>query len=147
MKQFLLHVWTQQQSPASTVTGVSTEIPRHSGELQTYRGDTWYDIYFTNFSLKVSKPCITFSAVLLCSACLSKNKVVYLVEILVFVCWNPCFCHLTFSTSSHPSADTAPTANHRKSHWPHWLHLLTSVALKSHLDAKLTVHLSHFLCR
>lgn len=138
MKQFLLHVWTQQQSPASTVTGVSTEKPRHSGELQTYRGDTWYNIYFANFSLKVSKPCITFSAVL-CSACLSKNKVVYLFEILVL------FYHLTYPTRSLPSADTASTAIHIKCHYFHRLHLLTSVASKSHLDVSLTVHFSHFL--
>lgn len=137
MKQFLLHVWTQQQSPASTVTGVSTEKPRHSGELRTYRSDTWYNIYFANFSLKVSKPCITFSAVL-CSACLSKNKVVYLFEILVL------FYHLTYPSRSPPSADAASTAIHIKCHYSHWLHLLTSVASKSHLDVSLTGHFSYF---
>lgn len=45
----------------------------------------WFSINTTNFSLKVSKPCMSFSAVLLCSACLSKNKVVYEFEIPVVV--------------------------------------------------------------
>lgn len=48
----------------------------YSWDLQTYQDHTWYDFtfYFTNFSLKVSKPCMSFSAVLLCSACLSKKQ-------------------------------------------------------------------------
>lgn len=37
----------------------------------------WCNIFYTSFSLKISKPCVSFSAVL-CSACLSKDKVVYL---------------------------------------------------------------------
>lgn len=123
MKQFLLDVWTQQQPPASAVTGVSIERPQHFGELHTYRGDTWYNIYFTNFSLKVSKPCITFSAVLLCSACLSKNKVVYLFEILFLLAiW--LFHHVT------ALMDMAPSATSWKGCWSHPLCLLTSVSFR-----------------
>lgn len=44
-------------------------------------------IYLTNFSLTVSKPCMSFLAVLLCSACLSKNKVVYQSGV-GFLCMN-----------------------------------------------------------
>lgn len=132
MKQFLLDVWTQQQPPASAETGVSIERPQHSGELQTYRGDTWYNIYFTHFSLKVSKPCITFSAVLLCSACLSKNKVVYLFEIMFLsAIW--LFHNVTGLTHTAPSAEKTAGPSHCVC-WP-----------QSNLDVQLTVHFSHFL--